>query len=119
MIRSRSRREKMSKLRSPRLVCSTTTGTSAASGSIIGNSSFIIEAALPRTGGLAPSPPYIVANRNGFKGAKRRGGKAPPRSHRLISDQSPSPGLGESIVSNLFSTPVYSRLKEQPVGNEG
>src|SRR3546814_1515061 len=44
MIRSRSRREKMSKLRSPRLVCSTTTGTSAASGSIIENSSFIIEA---------------------------------------------------------------------------
>ena len=28
-IRSRSRREKMSKLRSPRLVCSTTTGTRA------------------------------------------------------------------------------------------
>src|SRR3546814_19025601 len=44
MIRSRSRREKMSKLRSPRLVCSTPTGTSAASGSIIENSSFIIEA---------------------------------------------------------------------------
>src|SRR3990167_3545646 len=38
-IRSRSRREKMSKLRSPRLVCSTTTGTRAASGSIMGISS--------------------------------------------------------------------------------
>src|SRR3546814_17383795 len=75
---------------------------------MIGNSSFIIEAALPRTGGLAPSPPYIVANRNGFKGAKRRGGKAPPRSDRLISGQSPSPGLGEKSVSNLFSTPLYS-----------
>src|SRR3546814_7971285 len=33
----------MSKLRSPRLVCSTTTGTSAASGSIMRISSFIVE----------------------------------------------------------------------------
>src|SRR3546814_19782407 len=70
-IRSRSRREKMSKLRSPRLVCSTTTGTRAASGSIIGISSFIIGGALPRTGGLAPPLPYIGAKVKCFKGAKR------------------------------------------------
>src|SRR3990167_8680221 len=38
-IRSRSRREKMSKLRSPGLVCTTTPGPRAASGSIMGISS--------------------------------------------------------------------------------
>src|SRR3546814_898970 len=109
-IRSRSRREKMSKLRSPRLVCSTTTGTRAASGSIMRISSFIVERrAENRRAG--PSGALHRRQCGGFQGGNRAGrfGKRIAGQLRSVRGSSPAGTDGGDERAALAMLAVLDR----------
>src|SRR3546814_15842936 len=112
----------MSKLRSPRLVCSTTTGTRAASGSIMRISSFVVERrAENRRAG--PSGALHRRQGGGFQGGNRAGrfGKRIAGQLRSVRGDRKSVVSGKrvSVLVDLGGRRIIKKTKTQININQG